>query len=83
MFISFLQLKMSVETVRRADSALLMGNDDIPFDERWNRMKPVIQKLLSLEDVPRYVLIFHYFSNGKLNPIKIIYSPEKDRYLVK
>lgn len=46
-------IKMSVETVHRAEPVLSMGKDDIPFEERWNRMKPVIQKLLSLETVPR------------------------------
>jgi hypothetical protein len=46
-------IKMSVETVQRAEPTLSMGKDDIPFEERWNRMKPVIQKLLSLETVPR------------------------------
>jgi len=45
---------MSVETVQSTPESLLMGmKDDIPFDERWDRMKPVIQRLLSLEDVPR------------------------------
>ncbi|CBY40740.1 unnamed protein product [Oikopleura dioica] len=63
---------MSVETVQSTPESLLMGmKDDIPFDERWDRMKPVIQRLLSLEDVPReewHQLFWDVFASIQWDP---------------
>ena len=51
MVVTFKVIFMSVEV--RDFTSQMIGKDDIPFDERWDRMKPVIQKLLFLENVPR------------------------------